>query len=130
GDFRAAAGRGAERDRAAGSAAGSRGDGEVPGGAGSHTDGGGAVADAGAIGAGAGSGGAGTGVEAVAVERRVADVGVGGAVPEGVSEGEAVEHLRVVGGGGGRELLRGEGRGRRGRGDGTDRQAERQHADI
>ena len=107
GDFRAAAGGGAERDSAAGGGAGSGGAAADSGRAAGDADRVSAVAVAGAAGARAESGGEGTGAEVVVVQRRSADVGVGGAVSEGVSGGEAAEYLRVVGGGGGRDLARG-----------------------
>ncbi len=59
-------------------------------------------------------------------------MGVGAAVSEGVSGGEAAEHLRIVGGGGGCDVARGAGRrGRRaGYGVGSDREADQQRAGV
>jgi non-ribosomal peptide synthetase component F len=73
-----------------------------------------------------------SGAEVVVVQRRGADVGVGAAVSEGVSGGEAAEHLRIVGGGGGCDVARSAGRrGRHARyGVSSDREADQQRAGV
>ena len=64
------------------------------------------------------------------VERGSAAVGVDSAVSESVSASEAVEHLRIVGGGGGRDVARSEGEWGGEDGDGADREADLEHAGV